>query len=58
MGRCRKTARDGTNYGNTRVSTRSYYTHHMQRFSLAAVRGDALNILRGVTSLKRDVVAA
>ena len=36
-----KNARDSTKYGEARVSPRSYYTHHTQRLSAAAVRADA-----------------
>ena len=35
-----KGARDSTNYGLARVSPRSYFTHHTQRISAAAVRAD------------------
>ena len=33
-----------TKYGRSRVSTRSFYTHHTQRISTAVVRYDAQNI--------------
>ena len=48
-------ARDGTKYGSSRRSTRSYYTHHIQRISLAAVISDARNIIDQVNKLKQDV---
>ena len=44
-------ARDMTKYGTTRVSTRSFYTHHTQRLSTAAVRLDAKNIRRGINRI-------
>ena len=50
-----KSARDTTKYGTTRVSTRSFYTHHTQRLSTAArVRLDATNIRRGINRIKGD----
>ena len=51
-------ARDKTKYGATRVSTRSFYTHHTQRLSTAAVRLDAKNIRRGINRIKGDVCSA
>ena len=51
-------ARDKTKYGTTRLSTRSFYTHHMQRATLAAVRLDAKNIGMGVNRIKGRVCAA
>ena len=33
-------ARDGTRYGTSRLSPRSYYVHHTQRLSMAAAAGD------------------
>ena len=52
-----KGARDKTKYGTTRISTRSFYTHHMQRLTTAAVRLDAENIRRGVNGKKGDACA-
>ena len=40
---------------SSRRSTRSYYTHHAQRISLAAVISDARNIIDQVNKLKQDV---
>ena len=51
-------ARDKTKYGTTRLSTRSFYTHHTQRVTLAAVRLDAKNIGMGVNRIKGQVCAA
>ena len=45
-------ARDGTAYGRSRVSTTSFYAHHTQRISKAAVCGDIggmLDTIRGRT---------
>ena len=53
-----KGARDKTKYGETRVSTRSFYTHHTQRMTTAAVRLDAKNILKCVNTTKGDAWAA
>ena len=47
-----KGARDKTKYGTTRVSTRSFYTHHTQRLTTSAVRLDAKNIRSGVNRIK------
>ena len=53
-----KGARDKTKYGTTRISTRSFYTHHTQRMSLAAVRLDAKNIRAGINRIKGDACSA
>ena len=53
-----KGARDMTKYGTTRISTRSFYTHHTQRLSTAAVRLDAKNIRRGINRIKGEACAA
>eukprot|EP00966_Prymnesium_polylepis_P221921 5134247-Prymnesium_polylepis.1 len=39
-----KNAIDRTKYGRSRVSTKSFDTHHTQRISAAVVRSDAQNI--------------
>ena len=39
-----KGARDGTKYGLSRRSPRSYLTHHTQRISAAATRSNAKNM--------------
>ena len=41
-----------------RVSPRSYYTHHTQRVSAAAVRADAKNARVQIACLKQRVCAA
>ena len=51
-------ARDGTKYGKTRVSTRSYYTHHIQRLSLTAVLYDAKEIRVRVVVKKQHACGA
>ena len=48
-----KGAIDRTVYGTTRLSTQSYYTHHTQQLSKAAVTYDAKAILKAITSLKQ-----
>ena len=50
-----KGATDRTVYGTTRVSTRSFYTHHTQQMSKAAVMHDAKAIRRQVLYLKQRV---
>ena len=49
---------DSTKYGTARVSPRSYYTHHTQRVSAAAVRADAKNARVQIACLKQRVCAA
>ena len=44
-----------THYGRTRLSTKSYYVHHMQRMTKAAVVYDALAIiLKRISVLKQQ----
>ena len=50
-----KGAADRSVYGTTRVSTRSFYTHHTQQMSKAAVMHDAKAIRRQVLYLKQRV---
>ena len=45
--------RDGTRYGLSRSSPRSYLTHHMQRISAGIVRANARNILVQVVGVKQ-----
>ena len=49
-------ARDST-YGEARVIPRSYFTHHTQRISLAAVKYDALAIRKKMLSKKQKLAA-
>ena len=51
-------ARDGTKYGLSRSSPRSYLAHHMQMISAAAVVSDAKNGRRQLNCLKRRVALA
>jgi len=51
-----RNAIDRTVYGDTRVSTRSFFAHHTQAISKAAVHLDARNIRAQVTSLKQRAV--
>ena len=37
-------ARDGTNYGSSKMSAKSYYVHHTQRLSKAAACGNVMGI--------------
>ena len=48
-----KGARDRTVYGSTRISTRSYLTHHTQRIVKGVVMYDALNIIQQVGCVKQ-----
>ena len=54
----KKGARDATKYGETRLSTRSFYTHHLQRMSKAAVLFDAINIRAQVGVAKQQACGA
>ena len=49
---------DRTVYGCTRISTRSFYVHHKQRISLAAVKFDAMAIRKRLLSKKQSYNAA
>ena len=49
---------DRTKYGETRASTKSYYVHHMQRISKAAVYFDARAIRKRIVAAKQKVSAA
>ena len=51
-------ATDRTKYGGTRLSTKSFYVHHSQMLSKAAVVFDAKAILKRVTCLKQEVCTA
>ena len=44
---------DRTVYGSTRVSTKSFYSHHTQQMSKAAVMYDAKAIRMQITYLKQ-----
>ena len=46
-------ASDRTKYGKTRISTRSYFKHHVQQISKAAVLGDANAIEQQIIVLKQ-----
>ena len=50
-----KGAIDRTKYGLSRMSTRSYYTHHVQQLGKEAIVGDVKQIATAVTNLKRKV---
>ena len=49
-----KGGRDTTRYGHSRTSARSYFVHHTQRISLAAVLQDARAIRRSIRGRRRD----
>ena len=51
-------ATDRTKYGSTRVSTRSFYVHHMQQIVKAAVMYDAMAIRKQVVALKQRICAS
>ena len=45
-------ARDSTKYGESRLSARSFFTHHAQQLSAAAQLGDAKGIRASITGHK------
>ena len=51
-----KGARDSTKYGKSRTSTKSFFVHHMQRMSTAAVMYDARAIRHQVTCKKQKAL--
>ena len=51
-----KGATDRTRYGTTRISTKSFYTHHGQMLVKAAVVYDALAINKQVMSQRQKPV--
>ena len=53
-----KGARDATKYGDSRASTRSYFTHHVQRLSVAAQVGNVRGIRKEVNREKQRLAAA
>ena len=48
-----KGASDRTEYGTSRLSPRSYLTHHTQRISTAATRANAKNMRNQIACLKQ-----
>ena len=52
-----KVGKDKTRYGVSRTSTTSFFIHHVQRISLAAIVGDAWQIRRSITEMKMKVNA-
>ena len=50
-------ATDRTKYGGTRISTKSFYMHHSQMLSKAAVMHDAKAIRKRITCLKQEASA-
>ena len=50
-----KGATDRTAYGVTRCSTKSFYTHHVQQISKAAVMYDAMAILKKLMGEKQKM---
>ena len=47
-----KHGRDGTAYGRSRTSPKSFFVHHTQQLALAAILGDAKAIRRETTIKK------
>jgi len=50
--------RDGTRYGLSRTSPRSYLTHHIQRISAAVVRENARHIAAHLAGVQQQATAA
>ena len=53
-----KKSRDGTKYGRSRTSARSFYLHHTQRLSMAAACGDVRGIFWSLRGHKQQYAAA
>ena len=51
----KKCATDRTRYGATRISTKSFYTHHGQMLVKAAVVNDALAINKNIVSQRQKL---
>ena len=51
-----KNATDRTKYGTHPLAPKSFVPHHMQRLSVAAVKGDAKGVRAAANSLKRKVM--
>ena len=51
-----KGAVDRTRYGSTRISTKSFYTHHAQMLSKAAVVYDALAINKNIVAKRQKLI--
>ena len=52
-----KGARDGTKYGRSRTSARTFYQHHTQQLSVAAAIGDVMGIHKAVQNKKQAFAA-
>ena len=50
-------ARDGTRYGASKMSTKSFYAHHTQRISRAAACGDVEGLLENVRGRAQHMAA-
>jgi hypothetical protein len=48
-----KHGRDSTKYGGSRASATDYFTHHVQRISMAAAIGEAAGIHRAIMIKKQ-----
>ena len=53
-----KHATDRTRYGSARTSTKSFYAHHVQRISTAAVKWDAKAIRHQIVCKKQKAMGA
>ena len=51
-------ARDGTKYGSSKMSTKSYYVHHTQRLSKAAACGNVVGIHKSILAAMQLHAAA
>ena len=51
-----KGARDGTKYGTSRTSTKSFFAHHVERLALAANQFDAKAIRKSLRGRKQQLV--
>ena len=51
-------ARDSTNYGKSRTSTKSFFVHHCQRLALAAQQYNAKAILKSLAGYKHQLLSS
>ena len=49
---------DYTAYGRTRISSCSFYTHHIQQLGKAAIVGDSRQVRRSITMIKQQAHGA
>ena len=51
-----KGARDGTKYGTSRTSAKSFFVHHIEQIAVAAVQFDAKAIRKALRAKKQKML--